>query len=127
MTKLSALMAGVCLAGLLGAGPAVAQMVDVVRVTLSHGAMMGTIPLPPGEHTIRELTDIGSSASVIQIRSSAGASAAAMAMRIPEPNNRRTGHTQVVLQRDGDKYHIDKIWLEGREYGYELLSAMGRE
>jgi len=48
-------------------------------------------------------------------------------MRISEPNNKRADHTQVVLQHSGDTYQMDKIWLEGRDYGYELLSATGHE
>jgi hypothetical protein len=119
----------VCLAALLGFGtrPATAQMVDIVKVTLPHGATVGTITLPAGEYTIRDLTDGGSSSSVLQILPEKGKGVTAVVMRISEPNNKRADHTQVVLQHSGDTYQMDKIWLEGRDYGYELLSATGRE
>jgi hypothetical protein len=88
---------------------------------------VGTITLPAGEYTIRDLTDGGSSSSVLQIQPEKGKAITAVVMRISEPNNKRADHTQVVLQHSGDTYQMDKIWLEGRDYGYELLSATGRE
>ena|SRR5579864_7810003 len=119
----------VCLAVLLGFGtrPAAAQMVDIVKVTLPHGAMVGTITLPAGDYTIRDLTDGGSSSSVLQIQPEKGSGVTAVVTRISEPNNKRADHTLVVLQHSGDTYQLDKIWLEGRDYGYELVSAAGRE
>ena len=109
------------------AASATAQMVDIVKVTLPHGATVGTITLPAGEYTIRDLTDGGSSSSVLQIQPEKGKAITAVVMRISEPNNKRADHTQVVLQHSGDTYQMDKIWLEGRDYGYELLSATGHE
>jgi hypothetical protein len=123
MKILSLLPVGMCLTAMLG----FAQMIDIVKVTLPHGAMVGTATLRPGDYTIRELTEDGNSSLVLQIRSSTGASVAAWAMRISEPNNRATDQTQVILRRDGDKYQVDKIWLRGRDYGYELVSGMGHE
>jgi hypothetical protein len=122
MNKLLVLTAGVCLAAMVG----FAQMSDMVKVTLPHGAMVGTVTLPAGEYTIRDLTDDGSSSSVLQIRSAAGKMVIAEAMRISEPDNKRADRTEVILQREGGKYQMDKIWMEGRDYGYELLTAIGR-
>ena len=123
MKRLSLLAAGLCLTAMLGS----AQMIDIVKVTLPRGAMVGAATLPAGDYTIRELTEEGNSSLVLQIRSATGSAVAAWAMRISEPNNRATDQTQVVLRRDGDKYQVDKIWLRGRDYGYELVSAMGHE
>jgi hypothetical protein len=47
-------------------------------------------------------------------------------MRISETDNKRADRTEVILRRESGKYQIDKIWLEGRDYGYELLPAVGR-
>jgi len=120
---LSLLAVGVALTAILG----FAQMIDIVKVTLPHGAMVGAATLGPGDYTIRELTEDGNSSLVLQIRSANGSSVAAWAMRISEPNNRATDQTQVILRRDGDKYQVDKIWLRGRDYGYELVSGTGHE
>ena len=129
MKPYTVLMLVVCLAVFLGIGtsPAAAQMVDIIRVTLPHGATVGTTTLPAGDYTIRDLTDRGSSSAVFQILSEKGSSVTAVVMRISEPNNKRADHTQVILQHSGNTYQMDKIWLEGRDYGYELLSAIGHE
>jgi hypothetical protein len=120
MKQLLLLTAGVCLAAIIG----FAQMSDMVIVTLPHGAMVGTITLPAGEYTIRDLIDGGSPSSVLQIRSATGKTVVAEAMRISEPDNKRADRTEVILQRESGKYQIDKVWLQGRDYGYQLLTAM---
>jgi hypothetical protein len=120
MKQFLVLTAGVCLAAIIG----FAQMSNMVTVTLPHGAMVGTVTLPAGEYTIRDLTDDGSSASVLQIRSASGKTVVAEAMRISEPDNKRAERTEVILQRESGKYQMDKVWLQGRDYGYQLLTAM---
>jgi len=120
MKQLLVLTAGVCLAAFSG----FAQMSDMVKVTLPRGAMVGRVTLPAGEYTIRDLTDDGSSASVLQIRSTTGKMVVAEAMRISEPDNKRADRTEVILQRESGKYQMDKVWLQGRDYGYQLLTAM---
>jgi hypothetical protein len=87
---------------------------------------VGTVKLPAGAYTIRDLSDEGSSSSVLQIRSDKGTMVVTEAMRISESDNKRPDHTQVILRRESGKYQIDKIWLEGRDYGYELLTAIAR-
>ena len=122
MKKLLVLTAGVCLATIA----AFAQMSDIVKVTLPQSAMVGTVMLPAGQYTIRDIADDSSSLSVLQIRSAAGKMVVAEARRISEQDTKRVDRTEVILQREAGKYQIDKIWLEGRDYGYELRTAMVR-
>jgi hypothetical protein len=122
MKRLLVLTAGVCLATIVG----FAQMSDMVKVKLPQGVMVGTVKLPAGEYTIRDISDDGSSSSVLQIRSDNGAMVVAEVMRISGSDNRRAERTEVILRRERGKYQIDKIWLEGRDYGYELLTALVR-
>jgi len=122
MKTLLVLTAGVCLATVVG----FAQMSDMVKVTLPQGVMVGTVKLPAGAYTIRDLADEGSSSSVLQIRSDKGTMVVAEVMRISESDNKRADRTEVILRREGGKYQIDKIWLEGRDHGYELLTALER-
>src|ERR1700751_2865527 len=112
MSKLLVLTAGVCLSTIVG----FAQMSDVVKVTLPQGVMVGTVKLPAGAYTIRDLSDEGSAASVLQIRSDNGTMVVAEVMRISESNTKRPDRTEVILRRESGKYQIDKIWLQGREY-----------
>jgi hypothetical protein len=122
MKQLLVLTAGVCLATIVG----FAQMSDMVTVTLPPGVMVGTVKLPAGAYTIRDLSDEGSSSSVLQIRSDKGTTVVAEVMRISESDNKRPDRTEVILRRESGKYQLDKIWLQGRDYGYELLTALGR-
>jgi len=47
--------------------------------------------------------------------------------QVSSPNNKPAGQTVVVLRHEGDKYQIDKIWLQGRDYGYDLHPAISHE
>jgi hypothetical protein len=117
MKRLSALTAGVCLTAMLGFG----HVMDIVRVTLPHAATVGSRMLPAGEYTIRGITNENSSSSTLQIRSAAGATYSVVATRVYETDSKRAYQTEIVLRRAGDNYQLDKIWLEGQDYGYELL------
>jgi hypothetical protein len=122
MKRLLVLTAGVCLATIVG----FAQMSEVVKVTLPPGVMVGTVRLPAGAYAIRDLSDEGASSSVLQIRSDKGTTVVAEVMRISESDNKRPDRTEVILRRESGKLQLDKIWLQGRDYGYELLTALER-
>lgn len=112
--------------GLLASlGCASAQMEDIIRVNLPHATRVGANVLPAGSYTIQDMKEDGSSASFLQIRSENGQSVIAPALRISEPANgpdrNQPERTQVILRRAGNKYELDKIWLSGRDWGYELL------
>jgi hypothetical protein len=121
MKKSSFIALGVCLAALLGIGirPAAAQMVDIVTVRLPYAATVGNVTLPAGVYTIRDLKENGSS-PVLEIRSASGVAVSASATQVSAPNSRLAPTTSVVLRHANDKYQFDKIWIEGRDYGYDL-------
>ncbi len=118
MKSISALALGVCMAGALAA-----QMSDIITVKLPYAATLGKVTLPAGEYTIRDLKDDGSTA-VIAIQSVSGPSVSALVTQVSSPNNKLAGQTEVVLRHEGDKYQIDKIWLQGRDFGYDLHPAL---
>jgi len=111
MIKSSLILLGVCAALSFSAQPAAAQMVEIVTVKLPYTATVGNITLPAGAYTIRDLKEDGSSPVVPTLA----------------PNTRVTAQTQVVLRHEGNRYQVDKIWLQGRDYGYELPPASPRE
>jgi hypothetical protein len=108
---------GVCLAV-----SAAAQMGETVKVTLPQATMVGAVTLPAGAYTIRDINDEGGSTTVVQIRSDNGLSVTAEVMLISEPDNKPANKTEVVLRHEGNHYQMDKIWFQGRDEGYELLS-----
>ena len=127
MKRNSLLTLGVCLASVLGLAistqPASAQMIETVKVTLAHATSVGSVTLPAGDYTIRDIRDDGSS-QVLQIRSLDGElSVSAMVMPVSQANHGTAERTQVVFRMTGGKYQLEKVWIAGREYGYELLSA----
>src|SRR5712692_10055953 len=126
--KRSLLALSVCLAAALGIAtlPAAAQMQQTIKVTLPYAATVGTVTLPAGEFTIGVESSDGN-ASILTIRAASGATVEAMAMRILPPGIKQTEETKVVLRHVGNKYEIEKIWLADQAYGYQLMSASGRE
>lgn len=121
--KKSLLSAGVvCLSVLLGIGTAFAQMTNVVKVTLPVAVTVGTKTLPAGECTIQSLRDDGS-ASVLLIRAGDGTAVNAIAAKVPASKTTFTGETRVTLRNAGNTYQLDKIWLAGQQFGYELIAA----
>jgi len=41
-------------------------------------------------------------------------------MTIPTLDNNTPENTKVVLHHYGDDYYFDKIWIQGKNYGYEF-------
>lgn len=120
--KSLSIAAGVCV---LAMGAA-AQMVDLITVKLPYAATVGRVTLPAGEYSIRNLNDDGSS-PVIEIRSTAGPSVTATVTQVSAPDRKLADRTEVILRHEGNKYQIDKIWMQGRDYGYDLHPAIRRE
>jgi len=84
------------------------------------------VTLPAGEVTISDIADHGSS-SVLVIRAASGESVEALAGRIDVPNNARSNEARVVFRHTGDKYQMEKIWMLGRDYGYEIAPTPEHE
>jgi hypothetical protein len=110
----------VCLSFVLGVVSASAQMINVVRVTLPVAATIGGVSIPAGECTIQTLQSDGSS-SVLLIRGANGAAVETIATRVNDSQSQRETH--VTLRPAGSSYQLDKIWIAGQHYGYELLTS----
>ena len=124
MTR-SILTLAVCLPTIVGmafsALSAKAQMIAEMKIDLPHAAQVGSTSLPAGSYLIRNVKDGGGGMSIIEFASLDNhVSVIAMAQKIllETPTDR----TEVVLRATPDKYVVDRIWLQGRDYGYELLS-----
>lgn len=93
---------------------------DVVHVNLPYTVTVGDRTLQPGEYTIQQLRDPGGASRVLLIYSDNGMKFETSAMTIPalDPNTARD--TKVVLHHFGPDYYFDKIWIQGKDYGYEF-------
>jgi len=98
-----------------------AQMGDVVKVNMPYTVTLGEKTLPPGDYEIRQLRDLGGGSRVLLIYSDKGMKFEAMAMTIPTLDLKTPEDTKVVLGHIGNDYYFDKIWVQGKNYGYEFV------
>lgn len=96
-------------------------MYDRVDVNLPYTVTIGNKTLQPGNYVIQQLRDAGGDSRVLLIYGDNGMKFETSAMTIPtlDPNTAR--ETKVVLHHFGNDYYFDKVWIQGKDYGYEFL------
>jgi len=116
--------AGVLALGLATFTPSKAQgpLYDRVNVNLPYSVSIGERTLPPGDYVIQQLRDQGGGSRVLLIYSDNGMKFETSAMTIPalEGNNVTQENTRVILHHFGNDYYFDKVWIQGKDYGYEF-------
>jgi len=116
--------AGVLALGLATWTPSNAQgpMYDRVNVNLPYSVAIGERTLPPGDYVIQQLRDQGGGSRVLLIYSDNGMKFETSAMTIPalEGANKTQEDTRVILHHFGNDYYFDKVWIQGKDYGYEF-------
>jgi hypothetical protein len=114
--------AGVVALGLATWTPSKAQgpLYDRVNVNLPYSVTIGERTLPPGDYVIQQLRDQGGGSRVLLIYSDSGMKFETSAMTIPALDNRTPEDTKVVLHHFGNDYYFDKVWIQGKDYGYEF-------
>jgi hypothetical protein len=114
--------AGVLALGLAMWTPSKAQgpMYDRVNVNLPYSVTIGERTLPPGDYVIQQLRDQGGGSRVLLIYSDKGMKFETSAMTIPALDNRTPENTSVILHHFGNDYYFDKVWITGKDYGYEF-------
>ena len=106
---------------LLASPSAKAQLYDVVKVNMPYAVTLGEKTLPPGDYEIRQLRDLGGGSRVLLIYSDRGMKFETMAMTIPTLDLKTPEDTKVILSHIGSDYYFDKIWVQGKNYGYEFV------
>jgi hypothetical protein len=96
-----------------------AQLYDTVTVNLPYTVTVGNKTLEPGDYKIQELPSSAKS-NVLMIYSDNGVKFETMAMTIPAVENQAPKDSQVILHHIGPDYYFDKIWIQGKDYGYEF-------
>jgi cell division septation protein DedD len=102
--------------------PAKAQgpMYDRVDVNLPYSVTIGDRTLPPGDYVIQQLRDVGGNSRVLLIYSDNGMKFQTSAMTIPTLDVNTPEQTSVILHHFGPDYYFEKIWIQGKDYGYEF-------
>jgi len=92
---------------------------DRVNVNLPYTVTIGERTLQPGEYVIQQLSSAAKS-PVLLIYSDRGMKFETSAMTIPALDQKTPDDTKVILHHLGSDYYFDKIWIQGKNYGYEF-------
>lgn len=116
----SALVLG--LASLAAPSPIQAQPLwDRVDVNLPYSVQIGDRTLQPGPYVIQQLDSPSGGSQVLLIYGGEnGMKFETSAMTIPALENRTQPDTRVILHHIGNDYYFDKVWIQGKDYGYEF-------
>lgn len=98
-----------------GQGP----LYDRVDVNLPYTVTIGDKTLQPGDYVIQQLHSVGNP-RVLLIYSDNGMKFQTSAMTIPCLDQNTARDTRVMLHHFGNDYYFDKIWIQGKDYGYEF-------
>jgi len=93
---------------------------DRVIVNMPYTTTVGHKTLPPGEYVIQRLHS-ASGSRVLLFYSDNGMKFETSAMTIACLDINTARDTKVVLNRIGDDYYYDKVWVQGKDYGYEFI------
>jgi len=108
--------------GILTASVGMAQgpLYDRVNVTLPYPVTVNGTVLQPGDYEIRQHESTAGGSRVVHFFREGGMKLETTAMAIPALENRTPNETKLVLDRFGSDYYLNKIWVQGKDYGYEF-------
>ena len=116
-----ALSAGVLIAGFAAIGlKAQGPLYDKVIVDLPYRVTLNESVLEPGHYVIRQLDSAAGGSRVLQIFTDNGMRLKTSTLTIPTLDNNTPENTRVILHHYGNDYYFDKIWIQGKNYGYEF-------
>jgi hypothetical protein len=95
-------------------------MWDRVDVTLPYSVTIGDKTLQPGNYIIQQLDSPSGGSQVLLIYGDNGMKFETSALTIPALQNRTQPDTRVILHHIGSDYYFDKVWVQGKDYGYEF-------
>ncbi len=104
------------LLSLLSVMPLAAQIVNGVDFTTSFPFYAGNAKMPAGSYKI---TQPDMDESFLQIESIDGAHSAFIDF-IPTQSSQPHPHSDVTFHKYGDTEYLNRIWVEGQEYGMKV-------
>jgi hypothetical protein len=116
MKKVSKLVAGMGLLSLLSVLPLAAQIANGVDFTTSFPFYAGNAKMPAGSYKI---TQSDMDESILQIQSNDGVHSALVEF-IPTHSAQPHPHSDVTFHKYGDTEYLNRIWVEGQEYGMKV-------
>jgi hypothetical protein len=106
------------IAGVLATGALFAASTSPVKVTLPEAVTVGSTTLPSGEYTISSV-DLSDGSSWFVVRSDRGQAITTLQAQRISPRA-ADDKTQLTLEKDGNAWHFDKLFIRGDESGYQF-------
>ena len=101
---------------------------DRVMVDFQTNVNVNGKVIPPGHYEITELGSAGQGARILFVASNSGTTFEVSGATIAILQNEPPAQTKVILQRIGQNYYLNKVWINGKDYGYEFpLPAEARK
>ena len=119
MKNISKLIVTMGILSLLSVTPLVAQIDNGVDFTTSFPFYAGNAKMPAGSYKITQ-SDVD--AGILQIQSSNGVHTALVEF-IPTQSAQPHSHSDVTFHKYGDTEYLNRIWVEGQEYGMKVDST----
>jgi hypothetical protein len=116
MKNVSRLVVRLGLLSLLSVMPLAAQIDNGVDFTTTFPFYAGNAKMPAGSYKITQ-SDID--ASILRIQSDNGLHSAFVDI-IPTQSAQPHPHSDVTFNKYGDTEYLNRIWLEGQEYGMRV-------
>ena len=116
MKNVSKLVVGMGLLSLLSVMPLAAQIDNGVDFTTSFPFYAGNAKMPAGSYKI---TQSDMDESILQIQSNDGVHSALVEF-IPTHSAQPHPHSDVTFHKYGDTEYLNRIWVQGQEYGMKV-------
>jgi len=104
----------------LVAGAAFAAVGSIVTVTLPQSVNVGNTTLAGGQYTITEFS-VSGGRSLFVFRSDKGDTASVMGTKTADAADDQK--TAVILSNEGGTLHVDKMFVEGDQSGYQFADS----
>ena len=116
MKNVSKLIVRMGLLSLLSVMPLAAQIDNGVDFKTAFPFYAGNAKLPAGSYKI---TQPDMDVSILQVQSNDGARSALVDF-IPTRSAQRHPHSDVTFHKYGDTEYLNRVWVEGQEYGMKV-------
>jgi hypothetical protein len=108
--------------GFLTASLGIAQgpLYDRIIVTVPYPMNVNGTLLQAGDYEIRQHESAAGGSRILHFYTDKGMKLETTAMAIPALDNKTPEETKLVLDHIGSDYYLNKIWVQGKDYGYEF-------
>jgi hypothetical protein len=107
--------------GLLTASALLAQgpLYDRVKVTFPYPVSVDGRVLPPGDYEIEQFEGVATGNRTLSFYG-CGLKFKTSAIAVPIYDGRTPESTKLIIDRFGNDHYLNKIWIQGKDYGYEF-------